>query len=104
MAVTEQQRHRLLTWFEEQMGQDLGATLMELLPAADASQLVTTAVFKADIAELRAELKTDISELRAEVKDDMRQLQRTFVTWLIASQAAVIAAIGVTTGVIVGFS
>jgi hypothetical protein len=90
MAVTEQQRHRLPAWFEEQMGQDLGATtMMELLPPADASQLAT---------------KADIAELRADVKDDMLQLQRTFVTWLIASQAAVIAAFGITTGVIVGFT
>ena len=31
MAVTEQQRHQILTVFEEQMGQDLGASMMELL-------------------------------------------------------------------------
>jgi hypothetical protein len=48
--------------------------------------------------------KTDIAELRAELKDDMLQLERTFVTWLIARQAAVIAAFGITTGIIVGFT
>lgn len=41
MAVTEQQRHQLLRWFEEHMGQDLGASMMELLPPADRSQLAT---------------------------------------------------------------
>ncbi len=50
MAVTEQQRHRLLAWFEEHMGQDLGALMMELLPPADGSQLAT----KADLALVRA--------------------------------------------------
>jgi hypothetical protein len=80
MAVTEQQRHRLLAWFEEHMGQDLGASMMELIPPADASQLAT---------------KADLAALRADVKDDLLQLQRTFGTWLFASQAAVIAVVGV---------
>ena len=87
MAVTEQQRHRLLRWFEEQMGHDLGATMMELLPPADGSLLLTTAALKADIAELRAEMK-----------DDLLQLQRTFITWLIGTQAGVIAAVGLLLG------
>jgi hypothetical protein len=82
MAVTEQQRHRLLAWFEEHMGQDLGASMMELMASADASQLAT---------------KADLAELRADAKDDLLQLQRTFGTWLFASQAAVIAVVGVLT-------
>lgn len=86
MAVTEQQRHRLLAWFEERMGPDLGASMMELLPPADASQLAT----KADLAELRA-------EMRADMKEALLQMQRTFGTWLFASQAAVIAVVGVVT-------
>ena len=69
------------------MGQDLGASMMELSSATDASHLAT---------------KTDIAELRAEVKDDLLQLQRTFITWLVASQGAVIAAIGVATGLVIG--
>ena len=87
MAVTEQQRHRLLTWFKEHMGQDLGASMMELMPPAEGSQLAT---------------KADLAALRADVKDDLLQLQRTFGTWLFASQAAVITAIGVAAGVVIG--
>lgn len=93
MAVTQQQRHQLLTWFEEQMGHDLGASMMELLPPADGSQLAT----KADLVGLRA-------EIRADVKDDLLQMQRTFGTWLFASQAAVITAVGVAAGVVIGLS
>jgi hypothetical protein len=89
MAVTEQERHRILTWFEAQMGPDLGGSMMELLSERDATQVAT---------------KTDIAELRAEVKDDMLHLQRTFITWLVASQGAVIAAIGVATGLVLGLS
>ena len=70
------------------MGQDLGASMMELMPPADGSQLAT----KADLAALRA-------EIRADVKDDLLQLQRTFGTWLFASQAAVIAVVGVVAAV-----
>lgn len=84
MAVTEQQRHRLLTWFEEHMGHDLGGSMMELLPPADAAALAT---------------KADIATLRADIKDDLVQMQRTFGTWLFASQAAVVAAVGVFTAI-----
>lgn len=93
MTVTQQQRHQILTWFEDQMGQDLGASMMELLPTTDSSQLAT----KADLVALRA-------EIRADVKDDLLQLQRTFGTWLFASQAAVITAVGVAAGVVIGLS
>ena len=95
MAVTEQQRHRLLAWFEEQMGPDLGATMMELLPPGDTSQLAT----HTDLADLRAAF----AELRAEMKTDTLQLQRTFITWLLATQGAVITSIGIATGLVLGF-
>ena len=111
MTVTQQQRHQLLTWFEEQMGQDLGASMMELLPPADSSQLATKADLLATKADLSAEIATgitsvrhELTELRAEVKDDLLQVQRTFVTWLIASQAAVITAVGVAAGAVIGLS
>ena len=73
MGVTEQQRHQLFVWFEEQMGEERAATMMELMPPADAAELAT----KADLEKLRADL------------------ERTLGTWIFASQAAVIAAVGV---------
>ena len=87
MAVTEQQRHQLLTWFEERMDEERAATMMELLPPAGTDQLAT---------------KADLAVLRSEVKTDLLQVQRTFVTWLIASQVAVITAVGVAAGVVIG--
>ncbi len=109
MTVTEQQRHRILAWFEEQMGPDLGATMMELFPPADASPLATKAdlgvlradldVLRADLdaglAGLRADLHAGLAGLRAEVKDDLLQVQRTCGTWLFTSQAAVITVLGI---------
>ena len=136
MAVTEQQRHRLLAWFEEQMGPDLGATMMELLPPNDASQRATKTdlialrhaskadlaehrsatradlaaataelrsemgAFRTELADVRGELKADLAGFRAEWKGEVVDLQRTFVTWLVASQAAVIASIGIATGLV----
>jgi hypothetical protein len=94
------ERHQLLTWFEEHMGQDLGASMMELLPPADGSQLAT----KSDLAIVRGELAELRAEIRADVKDDLLQLQRTLGTWLFASQAAVITAVGVAAGVVIGLS
>jgi len=88
MAVTEQQRHQLLTWFEERMDEERAATMMELLPPAGSDQLAT----KHDLAVLKA-------ELRVEIKTDLGALQRTLGTWIFASQAAVIAAIGVFTAI-----
>lgn len=34
MGVTEQQRHQLFVWFEEQMGEERASTMMELMPAS----------------------------------------------------------------------
>ena len=92
MEVTEQQRHRLFVWFEEQMGQERAATMMELIPPTGSSELAT----RRDLEELAARFdgmasKTDLAELRSD-------LLRTLGTWLFVSQAAVIAAIGVFTG------
>lgn len=88
MTVTEQQRHRLLAWFEEHMGQELGATMMELMPATGDSAPAT-----------KADVEHAVTALRADVKEDLLQVQRTFGTWLFASQAAVIAVVGVVTAV-----
>ena len=84
MAVTEQQRHQLLTWFEERMDEERAATMMELLPPAGSDQLAT---------------KSDLAVLKAEITTDLAGLQRTLGTWIFASQAAVIAAVGVFTAI-----
>jgi predicted lysophospholipase L1 biosynthesis ABC-type transport system permease subunit len=34
---------------------------------------------------------------------DTLQLQRTFITWLLATQGAVITSIGIATGLVLGF-
>jgi len=108
MGVTQQQRHALLTWFEEQMGPDRAATMMELMPPAGADELAT----KRDVEGLHArfvaleaqlEVRFDAQDARFDAKlEAMRSATvRTVGTWLFASQAAVITALGLATGVIV---
>lgn len=102
MGVTEQQRHALLTWFEEQMGPERAATMMELMPPAGAAELAT----KRDLDDLERRLdarfaaidaRFDAQDARFDAKlEAMRSATlRTVGTWLFASQAAVIAAMGV---------
>jgi hypothetical protein len=132
MGVTEQQRHALLTWFEEQMGPERAATMMDLMPPSGADELAT----KRDLADLEARLdarfagidarftdidarfegidarfegiaaRFDVQDARFDAKlEAMRSTTlRTVGTWLFASQAAVITAIGVATGLIIALT
>jgi hypothetical protein len=70
MAVTERQRHELFKWFEEQMGEERASTMIELMPPTGFAELAT----KQDLAELEV------------------SLTKSVITWLLASQATVVAA------------
>ena len=117
MPVTEYERHQVFTWFEDHMGPERAATMMNLVPPVGRAEIAT----KHDIAELEGRLiarfdgrcdaleskfdsrfealdsRFEALENRFDSKlDRLRSdLQRTFVTWLFLSQAAVIAAVGV---------
>jgi hypothetical protein len=101
VPVSEYDRHQLFTWFEEHMGAERAATMMSLVPPVGWAEIAT----KHDLAELEARLVTrldaleprfDALESRVDSKLDRLRadLMRTFVTWLLLSQAAVIAAMG----------
>jgi hypothetical protein len=138
MSVTESERHQLFSWFEEHMGQERAATMMNLVPPVGWAEVAT----RHDLDELDSRLTTRIDALESKLDgrfealesrfdaleskfeyrfeaigyrfdatdakfeslehridaklEAMRsELMRTFGTWLFASQAAVIAAIGV---------
>jgi hypothetical protein len=74
MAVTERQRHELFKWFEEQMGEERASTMIELMPPTGFAEPAT----KQDLAEFEARL--------------VGSMTSSFVTWLLASQATVVAA------------
>lgn len=102
MEVTAQDRHQLLAWLEEHMGKERATTMERLLEGG--APLAT----RADVGEVRAELDTQVTllrrdlealEQRMDLKLERMQstLLRTGGTWLFASQAAVITAVGVFT-------
>jgi hypothetical protein len=103
MEVTAQDRQQLFAWFEEHMGKERATTMMELLPEGGSS-LAT----KADLGALRhdveaqgAALRRDLEALEQHMDLKLERMQssllRTGGTWLFASQAAVITAVGVFT-------
>ena len=117
MSVSEYERHHLFTWFEEHMGPERAATMMNLVPPVGWADVAT----RRDLAELEARLdarfdtvdarfetmgaRFDAIDRRLDVEIDAKlaamagqlrsDLLRTFGTWLFASQAAVIAAVSV---------
>jgi hypothetical protein len=95
VPVTEYERHQVFKWFEEHMGSERAATMMNLMPPVGWADIAT----KHDLAELEARLTARfevLDHLFDSKLDHLRSdLQRTFVTWLFLSQAAVIAAVGV---------
>lgn len=92
MPVTEAQRHRLYEALKANLGPAEADTFMNMLPPTDWNELAT----KRDLAELRA-------EFRADLNSEISGLQRTFATWLIASQAGTVAAVGLIVTVVVAF-
>jgi hypothetical protein len=131
MSVTESERHQLFSWFEEHMGQERAATMMNLVPPVGWAEVAT----RHDLDELDGRLTTRIDALEskldarfetletrfearfqaleyrfdatdgkfealenrivAKVETVRSELLRTFGTWLLLSQAAVIATISV---------
>ncbi len=123
MPVTESERHQLFNWFEEHMGPERAATMMNLVPPVDWSDVATNSRFdprfdaidsrfdaidskfdavdsKFDAVDSRfdaVDAKLEALENRVDAKlETLRsELLRTLGTWLFLSQAAVIAAISV---------
>jgi hypothetical protein len=123
MSVTESERHHLFNCFEEHMGPERAATMMNLVPPVDWSDIATNSRIeprfdaidrrfdsvdsrfdaidsKFDAVDSRFDVvdsKLEALENRVDAKlERLRsELLRTLGTWLFLSQAAVIAAISV---------
>lgn len=79
MSVNEFQRHQVFQWFEEAMGPERAAIMMDLLPPVGWGDIVT----KTDLHALRAELRGEMADLRAhmselggELRGEMASLSR----------------------------
>lgn len=93
MSVTEHERHQLFTWFEEHMGPERAATMMNLVPPVGWGDVATKRDL--ELLETRLGSRIDVLEARFDAKLEAQSshLMRTFGAWLFASQAAVIAAL-----------
>ena len=76
MDITEYERHRLFAWFEEHMGQERAATMVNMLPATGWAEVAT----KRDLAEMET------------------RMIRTFIGWMLTSQAVMVAVVGLLVG------
>ena len=83
MDVTEYDRHQLFVWFEERMGPERAATMMNLIPPIGRFELAS----KHDLLELEGRLTNATDSKFAQLES---RLMRGFVTWLLASQATVV--------------
>ena len=94
MPVTEYERNQLFGWFEEHMGKERAATMMSLLPPVGWGDVVTKRDL--DHAVERLETKAELHEMatKAELQELRSDLQRTFVTWILAAQTTVVAIVG----------
>ena len=86
MSVSEFQRHQIFQWLEGAMGSEKAAIMMDLLPPVGWGDVVT-----------RADLDARISRLES-------SLTKSFVTWLLVSQATVVALNGILVGALVAFT
>ena len=93
MSVTEYQRHQIFQWFEEAMGPERAAVMMDLLPpvgwgdiATKTDLVVLEGRLRGEIAELRGEL----AELRGDVKAGNGELLHKLYLGMVASQATLV--------------
>jgi hypothetical protein len=83
MPVDERARHKLYLAVERELGPENAETLMSLLPPVGWADVAT----KQDLAQLEARLE---AALDARLEAGFREQTRTFVTWLLASQATTV--------------
>lgn len=71
MAVTEQTRHNVHKHFEGSMGEELAATVMEMLPGVGWADVAR----RRDLDDLRVATTQDIERLRVETRTDLERLR-----------------------------
>ncbi|MEX2627616.1 MAG: hypothetical protein WD225_12085 [Ilumatobacteraceae bacterium] len=121
MSVTEAQRHRLYESLKAAIGVEEADIMMSLVPPTGWGDVVSKDDLRADFAIFRSEVNADFAafraevtaefaavrsemaaesaQLRAEMASALHQQTRSLGTWLFASQAVVIAAIGLLLGI-----
>lgn len=78
MSVTEFQRHQVFTWFEESMGSERAAIMMDLLPPVGWGDIATgtdLAMLRAEMSVLRSDVMGEVAVLRSEVMGEITGLR-----------------------------
>jgi hypothetical protein len=85
VSVSESQRHQLFQWFEEAMGQERAAVMMDLLPPVGWGDLATSA----DVRGLGIELRAEMVRFEGRIEHTLARMQRNLYLSLLASNATV---------------
>lgn len=95
--ATEAQLQHLYHRLQETLGLEGASTMIDLVSPFARHELATKAdmaELRADLGEVKAELKADMGELRADMGELRADLLRSFASWLFASQAVLVAIVG----------
>jgi hypothetical protein len=79
MAVDERRRHEMYLAFEELVGGEVAATMMEHLPPVGWADVATKHDVEREVAMLRADMGKEFADVRAEIA---RSSQRV-LTWTV---------------------
>lgn len=90
MGVTEYERHRLFTWFEEQMGEERASTLMDMLPTTGFGDLAT----KHDLGIVKHDLTHELGIVKHDLVAMESRITTKVIGWILASQAVTLSVIG----------
>ena len=75
MAVDERRRHEMYLAFEELVGGEVAATMMEHLPPVGWADVATKHDVEREVALLRAEMQAGFAGLRTEMHHGVAQLR-----------------------------
>ncbi len=89
-SVTEYERHQIFQWYEEAMGSERAAIMMNLVPPVGWGEVATRTDLAALGSGLRGEMAVLRSELRGEVKAGNAELLRTLFFAMVASNATLV--------------
>ena len=115
MSVTEYERHQIFQWYEEAMGSERAAIMMNLVPPVGWGEVATRtdlaalgvglrgemavlgselrgemAGLRGEMSVLSSELRGEMAELRGEMKAGNAELLRTLFFAMIASNATLV--------------
>lgn len=86
MSVTEFQRHQIFQSYEEAMGAEKAAAMMDLLPPVGWGEIAT----KSDLVLLEGRLRGEIAEVRGDMKLGHADLLHRMVVANVVSNATLV--------------